>query len=282
MHFNVSPSSHRQVRYANKIQVEGPKGAGVVRVHMIRDPDTMQYEYKYLLLDVKGTPYASPYSAAIADEAPSRSSQTLSEEYRRDPKEEEEEARTASIWSRVAMSCPASPKGKEPCRATSSARCNGLRNVIGAYPPRLLAKRYRHPRTALRRIRRAETGCVRKCNDWDSTHVLRPTAQKLSQGHSAKKHHGMAVYNDYSNRKESTTATTANVECRGPFIVQRRGEGQVFLVDSMHASQPPQASWRCGRRGVQSKLRWIMRQKAVSWRRVTALCPSLHNSEHMP
>ena len=78
MHFNVSPFSYRNVRCANKIQVEGPKGAGVVRVHMIRDPDTMQYEYKYLLLDVKGTPSASSWSVAIADEAPSRSSQTLS------------------------------------------------------------------------------------------------------------------------------------------------------------------------------------------------------------
>ena len=36
-------------------QVEGPSGKGVVNLHMIRDPDTSNYEYKYLTLDVKGT-----------------------------------------------------------------------------------------------------------------------------------------------------------------------------------------------------------------------------------
>ena len=248
---------------------------------MIRDPDTMQYEYKYLLLDVKGTPYASPYSAAVADEATSRSSQTLSEEYRRDPKEEEE-ARTASIWSRVAMSCLASLKGKEPCRATSSARCSGLRNAAGVYLPRLLAKRHQQPRIALGRVWRARIGCVRKCNDWGSTHALLPTTHEVSQGHSARSINGMATCDEYSKRGGATLGTTANVKFSGRSLSGNVDKGRSSPVGPKHVSQSLQASWRRGRRGVQSKLRWIIRQEAVSWRRATALCPSLHNSEYMP
>ncbi|MCJ1393062.1 mitochondrial import inner membrane translocase subunit tim21 [Xylographa bjoerkii] len=34
--------------------VDGPSGSGVVNVHMIKNSETSEYEYKYLTLDVKG------------------------------------------------------------------------------------------------------------------------------------------------------------------------------------------------------------------------------------
>ncbi|MCJ1249602.1 mitochondrial import inner membrane translocase subunit tim21 [Trapelia coarctata] len=34
--------------------VEGPSGKGIVNLHMIKNADTSDYEYKYLTLDVKG------------------------------------------------------------------------------------------------------------------------------------------------------------------------------------------------------------------------------------